>query len=259
MLEVIKSDNLDESHIRHGFFTNRGGVSEGIYSSLNVGLGSCDTKSQVRKNRRLARAHLANEKTPLCTLFQCHSNRAITVDETWNEGQKIEADAMVTARTGIIIGVLTADCVPILLADNKAGIVAVAHAGWKGALNGIIDNTILEMERLGATRSSIRAATGPAIQQESYEVGPELRQSFLDASPDYLPFFAAGKNGRFQLDLPGIVGSRIEAAGITDFIVSAIDTYAAQDRFFSYRRSVHRNELDYGRQLSAICRIDREW
>lgn len=255
MLDVVESDILENPDLRHGFFANRGGVSQGIYSRLNAGLGSSDEKSKVIENRRRARAHLSKRELPLCTLYQCHSNRVVEIIRPWSEDQRIEADAVVTSQAGVIIGVLTADCVPILMADPEAGIIAAAHAGWKGALSGIIENTVSKMERLGAQRSSIKAATGPSIQQASYEVGPELRESFVCSSPDYDAFFLPGRDDRFNFDLPGFVAARLAAVGIRDPRISTLDTYRDETRFFSYRRSIHRNEPDYGRQLSAICKI----
>lgn len=255
MLDVVESDILKNPDLRHGFFTNRGGVSEGVYSRLNAGLGSSDEKSKVIENRRRARTHLSKRELPLCTLYQCHSNRVVEVIRPWSEDQRIEADAVVTSEAGVIIGVLTADCVPILMADPEAGIIAAAHAGWKGALSGIIENAISKMEELGAQRSSIKAATGPSIQQASYEVGPELRESFVCLSTDYDAFFLPGQDDRFKFDLPGFVEARLAAAGVRDSQISALDTYRDEARFFSYRRSIHRNEPEYGRQLSAICKI----
>jgi YfiH family protein len=175
--------------------------------------------------------------------------------EPWPDDVRVKADAMVTSEAGIIIGILTADCVPVLLADPEARIIAAVHAGWKGALSGILENTVAEMERLGAQRSSIRAAAGPSIQQTSYEVGPELRESFLGQSASYKTFFLPGKGERFQLDLIGFVEARLIAEGIDVCPSSPLDTYTDDTRFFSYRRSVHRKERDYGRQLSAICMI----
>ena len=255
MLDVVESDILKNPNLRHGFFTNRGGVSVGLYSGLNAGLGSSDEKSKVIENRRRARVHLSKRELPLCTLYQCHINRVVEVTRPWSEDQRIEADAVVTSEAGVIIGVLTADCVPILLVDPESGVIAAAHAGWKGALNGIIENAVSRMEKLGAQRSSIKAATGPSIQQASYEVGPELRESFVRRSPDYDAFFLPGQDDRFNFDLPGFVEARLAAAGVRDLRISALDTYRDEARFFSYRRSIHRNEPDYGRQLSAICKI----
>ena len=255
MLDVVESDILKSPNLRHGFFTNQGGVSVGIYSGLNAGLGSFDEESKVIENRRRARTHLSKRELPLCTLYQCHSNRVVEVIRPWSENKRIEADALVTSEAGIIIGVVTADCVPVLMADPVAGVIAVAHAGWKGALSGIIENAVSKMERLGAQRSSIKAATGPSIQQASYEVGPEIREWFVRLSPDYSAFFLSGQDDRFKFDLPGFVEARLAAAGVRDPRISALDTYRDAARFFSYRRSMHRNEPDYGRQLSAICKI----
>ena len=255
MLEVIESKILESEVIRHGFFTIRGGVSEGVYSSLNVGLGTADDNVKVTGNRNRARAHISREELPLCTLYQCHSNRVIEVIEPWTEEGRIEADAMVTRRRGVIIGVVTADCVPILFADPEAGVVAAAHAGWKGALSGIIENTVSEMERLGARRSSIRAAAGPSIQQASYEVGTEMRELFVRRSAEYGAFFLPGEGQQFQFDLTGFVEARLISEKIGVYRISSLDTYTDETRFFSYRRSVHRTEEDYGRQLSAICMI----
>ena len=236
--------------VRCGFFGSRGGVSAGIYASLNGGQGSGDDPGAVRENRR----RVAGEETSLVSVFQCHSDRAITVTEPWTRETRPRCDAMATDRPGIGLGVLAADCGPVLLADAEAGVVGAAHAGWKGALAGILPNTVAAMEALGADRSRTVAALGPCIRQASYEVGPEFPAPFLAQDPDNARFFETGaRPGHHQFDLGGYIVAQLEAAGLAAVYDTGLDTYADPDRLFSYRRNTHRGHRDYGRNVSAIC------
>jgi len=234
--------------LRHGFFTRRGGVSEGVYASLNGGQGSRDTAAAVEENRarilrRLAASHLI-------TAHQAHSATAVRVSGPW-AGAKPEADALVTAEPGLALAVLTADCAPVLLADAEAPVIGVAHAGWKGALGGILEAVITAMLGLGAVRDRIRAAIGPTISQRAYEVGPEFVERFLDEDRDNARYFAGGRGDRAQFDLPGYCIARLRAAGVAAEWTGHC-TYADPDRFYSYRRACHCGDPDYGRLVAAI-------
>lgn len=239
--------------LRHGFFTRRGGVSEGIYTSLNCGLGSSDEPERVHANRRraLARLDLAGER--LCTVYQHHGNTAVEATMPWAFGALPRADAMVTTVPGLALGILTADCAPVLFADPKAGVIGAAHAGWRGALAGITDATLAAMAERGARLERIRCAIGPCIGKASYEVGPEFPVAFLAACPDNARFFGpAARPEHTMFDLKGYVAARLEAAGVAEVAVLSHDTAAEPEAFFSYRRAQHRGEPDYGRALSAI-------
>ncbi len=250
---MIASDTLRLRGVRHAFFTREGGVSEGIYASLNCGLGSGDDPARVAENRRRAMGRLGLGPGSLSTLYQVHSAEVVTVDAPFGPGAAPRADAQVTARPGVALGILTADCAPVLFADAEAGVVGAAHAGWRGALAGIVDATVAAMEALGAARGRIAAAIGPAIGQDSYEVGPEFRAAFLAADPASDRFFAPGRPGRHLFDLPCYVESRLAAAGLGAVARIAADTCAAPDRFFSYRRVTLEGGGDYGRALAAIA------
>jgi YfiH family protein len=242
------------AHLRHGFFTREGGVSKGIYASLNCGYGSDDDKEAVRENRARVAQKLSVEPEKLLTVHQIHSPTVVEVTKLWTPGTAPQADAMVTAEPGIALGVLAADCAPVLFADKTARVVGAAHAGWKGALTGVMEATIEAMERLGADRGRIAAAIGPCISQEAYEVGAEFRARFLDdAAANEAWFVASEKPDHFMFDLPGYAESRLAAADIGAVAVLGDCTYRDQKRFFSYRRTTHRGETDYGRQISAIA------
>ncbi len=242
--------------IRHGFFTRRGGGSRGIYASLNCGLGSADDRDSVLANRALVTTALGVRPERLATPHQVHSAEAVIVEEPWETGKGPHADAVVTRRRGLAVGVGTADCGPILFADVAAGVVAAAHAGWRGAFGGVLEATLAAMERLGATRPGTVAVLGPTIGQDSYEVGPEFRPRFLAADPANERFFrASGRDGHHLFDLPGYIVSRLEAAGVGIAAALGLDTYADEARFFSYRRTTHRGEPDYGRLLAAITLV----
>jgi polyphenol oxidase len=238
--------------VRHGFFTRHGGVSQGGYTSLNCGLGSKDDPAAVAENRdRVARFLGAGS---ILTAHQVHSPTAVVVDRPWSRQQRPRADAIVTATPGIAVAVLTADCAPVLFADAEAGVVAAAHAGWRGALGGVLEATVAAMEGLGARRDRIAAAVGPCITQPAYEVGPDFEQDFLARDPASAPFFSrppADQQARPHFDLAGYVLSRLVRAGLAP-VASAPCTYAGKEDFFSYRRSRALNESDYGRQISAI-------
>jgi YfiH family protein len=236
--------------VRHGFFTRQGGVSEGIYGALNCGFGSNDRREAVAENRDRVRQALGAQA--LNTVHQVHGVAVVEVEAGWDPLRAPKADAMATRARGIALGALAADCAPVLFADPEAGVIGSAHAGWRGALAGVTDAAIAAMERLGARRAKIRAAIGPCIAQESYEVGPELRDAFLAEKKGYDPFFARNAAGRFQLDLKGYVAARLEAAGIGAVEIVPVDTYADEARCFSFRRATHRGEADYGRLVSAI-------
>ncbi len=250
---MITLSALNElNHIRHGFFTREGGVSAGIYESLNCGPGSADDARSVAENRSRAMAQLDLPAEALVTVYQVHSPDVVVVDGPW-PGEAPRADAMVTTRPGLALGVLTADCAPVLLADGRAGVVAAAHAGWKGAVGGVLDNTVAKMVQLGARKSTIVAAVGPCIGQRSYEVGAEFPAPFLAEDAANADFFApAPRDGRHLFDLPGYVSRRLARLGVTEVTRVPADTCRDEGRFFSYRRATLRGERDYGRQLSVI-------
>ncbi len=239
--------------IRHAFFTRAGGMSTGIYESLNGGTGSRDDAASVAENRaRMARA-LGAEPENFITAYQVHSPDVVIAERPWDASARPKADAIVTQRRGLAIGVGTADCGPVLLAEAKAGVVGAAHAGWRGALSGVLESTIAAMETLGADRSRIVAALGPMIRQRNYEVGEEFRASFLHSESGNAGFFGEGaRAGRFQFDLPGFIAHRLVRAGIRHIDDLGLCTYGDPDRFYSYRRSQHRAEPDYGRHINAI-------
>ncbi|MDU8942993.1 peptidoglycan editing factor PgeF [Ovoidimarina sediminis] len=248
-IEMITSPLL--KGIRHGFFTRKGGASSGVFDGLNCGPGSSDQKEMVEINR--ARVAQAMDVGPdaLLTVHQVHSPDVIEVDGPVGTPRP-KADALVTATPGLALAVLTADCQPVLFADPDAGVVGAAHAGWKGALEGVLEATIDAMEGLGAKRGRICAVIGPAISQRAYEVGPEFMDRFLDTDPATARFFAGGDGDRVQFDLPAYGLARLRAAGIGEAEWTRHCTYSDPARFFSYRRSVHRKEADYGRLISVI-------
>ena len=239
--------------IHHGFFTRQGGVSTGIYGALNCGLGSNDDRARVTANRDRVARHLGAAPGHLVTVYQCHGALALTVDRPFTDGAVPKADAIVTRTPGLVVAALAADCTPVLFADAKAKVVAAAHAGWRGAAGGILESTIATMEGLGASRRDIHAAIGPCIHQENYEVGPEFEAQFLAAAPDYARFFRVPPHkSRAHFELPGFVAHQLAAANIAAVTRSPHCTYANPELFFSYRRTTHRGEPDYGRQISAI-------
>ena len=264
MLETVRPDpirspvldRIARGGIRHGFFTRTGGVSRGLYKGLNVGLGSADDAGSVAANRARVAEWLEVPAGRLVTLHQIHSADAIAVAGPF-DGERPKADAMVTDRPGIALGVLTADCGPILYADAEAGVIGAAHAGWKGALTGVLEATIEAMERLGARRDRIAAVLGPSISAQNYEVGPEFVARFVAADAGNEAYFAPSeKEGHALFDLNRYTLDRLARAGVN---ASGVDrcTYAAEGLFYSYRRATHRNEPDYGRQISSIVLEDR--
>jgi len=238
--------------IRHGFFTRQGGVSTGIYGSLNCGLGSRDDAENVRQNRALVAQTLGVAPDHLLTLYQIHSATAVVVDKAW-DGEAAGADALVTRTPGLAIGALTADCAPVLFCDPEARVIAAAHAGWRGALSGIAEATVAAMEELGASRERMLAVIGPSISQRAYEVGAEYVDRFLAEEPTSSVFFMTDdSSGEPHFDLSGYVAERLSRAGVGTISDLGLCTYCDETRLFSYRRSQHHGEDDYGRQISAI-------
>ncbi len=253
---MISAAQLQFPNIAHGFFTREGGHSTGIFSSLNCGLGSGDDISLVQKNRELVAQHLGVEDSKLVSAFQVHSADVVVVNSPFSERPK--ADGLVTATRGIALGILTADCGPILFADQKAGVIGACHAGWKGALNGVSDATVFAMEKLGASRTNIVAVLGPTISKTNYEVGPEFIKPFLEKDQRHETYFTPSvKSDHYMFDLPAYLVDRMTAFGIGTVHNLALCTYADGQRFFSYRRATHAGEKDYGRLISAIALTDR--
>ncbi|MEJ5218448.1 peptidoglycan editing factor PgeF [Cognatishimia sp. D5M38] len=246
-LEILRSESL--APIQHGFFTRKGGASSGIFHGLNCGTGSSDLADIVRINRDRVAQAMGVEA--LNGVHQIHSADVVTVTEPIT-GEKPKADALVTNIPGQALSILTADCQPVLFADPKSGVIGAAHAGWKGAVSGVLEATVDAMESLGAKREAIRAVVGPSISQAAYEVGPELRDQFIDGDPDNSRFFAKGDGDRFMFDLPGYGVHRLQAAGVGFAEWNGHCTYSDPDRFYSYRRTTHAKEADYGRLIAVI-------
>jgi len=254
---MIKADILALAGVRHGFFTREGGVSSGLYASLNGGIGSNDDAAQVSENRSRMAAAVGVEPHRFITAYQIHSPSVVVAESSWTPQERPRADAIVTRMRALAIGVTTADCGPILLAEPRARVIGAAHAGWRGALTGVIEAAIAAMERLGAARGEIRAAIGPMIRQPNYEVGPDLIARFAAEDPPSSRFFApAAREGHALFDLGGYVASRLTRAGVRYVEDVGLCTYADHERFFSYRRSTHRAEADYGRHVNAIALAD---
>lgn len=249
VIDRISAQALDG--VAHGFLGRRGGVSTGVHAGLNVGVGSQDDAAAVLENRRRA-ADAVLPGADLATVFQVHSADVVSVTEAVALEARPHADAMVTDRPGLLLGILTADCAPVLLVDSGAGVVGAAHAGWKGAFAGVTDQTIAAMERLGADRARIKAAIGPCIARASYEVDDDFVRRFEAQNPENERFLAPGRLGHHQFDLEGYVVHRLAQAGIAMVEALGLDTYADEARFYSFRRSTHRNEPSYGRQISLI-------
>jgi YfiH family protein len=251
-LEAIESDALSGDGLAHGFFTRKGGVSAGLYESLNAGRGSADAADAVDENRRRIAARLGVPADALLTMHQVHSAEVATVTEPPPGRPRV--DAMVTRTPDLALGVLTADCAPVLLVDTAARVVGAAHAGWRGAVCGILEATVEAMDALGARPAATAAVIGPTIGSASYEVGPELVERVLAVSPDAGDLFAPSpRDGHHMFDLPAYAARRLRGAGVGSVTDLALDTYADEDRFFSYRRATHRGEPDYGRLISAIA------
>jgi hypothetical protein len=249
-VEVIRAGVLGS--VPHGFLGRRGGVSSGVCAGLNVGLGSGDDPDAIRENRRRAVEAVA-PGAALVTLHQVHSATAIPVTAPFPDDARPRADALVTDRPGLALGILTADCTPVLFADAEAGVIGAAHAGWKGAFGGVVEATVAAMEKLGADRSRILAAVGPVIARKSYEVDEAFFRRFAEADPENERFFSGGRAGHHQFDLEGFVVARLAQAGVGRVEALGLDTYSDPDRFFSYRRATHKGEPDYGRQISLIA------
>ncbi|GEO81463.1 peptidoglycan editing factor PgeF [Pararhodospirillum oryzae] len=241
------------TNIRHGFFTRSRGVSTGDFASLNCGFGAGDADENVRRNRERALAEIEMPPEALVTVTQRHTDQVVSVTQPWGAEPPPVADALVTATPRLVLGVLTADCAPVLMADPKARVVAAAHAGWRGALGGVLDNTVTAMEALGAHRRDILVGIGPCIAQRSYEVGPEFPAPFLAEDESNQMFFAsARREGHYLFDLPGYVAKRLVRVGVTEVMPTPCDTFREESRFFSYRRATHQGRPTYGRLLSVI-------
>ncbi len=254
MTQPIHARKLQEiGSITHGFFTRTGGVSEGLYSGLNCGVGSKDKPESVQENRARVQETLGAEQ--LVSLYQTHSPDAVIVTQNW-AGTPPQADALVTNQTGIALGILTADCVPVLFCDPTLRVIGAAHAGWKGAIAGVTDNTILAMETLGAKRENITCAIGPCIGYDSYEVSEDFLTPFLTLDAHNTRFFKQNKQKSWYFDIRGFVQTKLARAGINLLEVLPHDTYKDTSLFYSYRRTCHKQEPDYGRQISAIMLKD---
>ncbi|MCB1384647.1 MAG: peptidoglycan editing factor PgeF [Nitratireductor sp.] len=248
----VIAPQLALSGIGHGFFTREGGVSTGLYRGLNTGIGSNDDPRHVMENRARVARYFGLPPQGLATLYQIHSPDAVILAGPI-AGERPKADGMATATPGIVLGVQTADCGPVLFADADAGVVGACHAGWKGATGGVMESTVEAMEQLGATRAGIRAVLGPTISGRSYEVGPEFSERLIALDPGNTRWLAPSQNpGHAMFDLPGYIVNRLRSAGI-EAASTGQCTYEDEARFFSYRRTTHRKEADYGRQISAIC------
>ena len=242
----------DAKAIRHGFFTRAGGVSGGLYAALNCGYGSSDRRQDVGENRARAARVLGARPECLITVHQVHSAVALTAEDAWEPGAAPRADGLATRVRGLALGILTADCAPVLLADAEAGVIGAAHAGWRGAADGVLEATVAAMARLGARPERIAAAIGPCIQQASYQVGADMAQAVRARDNDADAFFARDGAAHYRFDLSGYVARRLAAAGVGAVEPLADDTYEDAERFFSYRRATHRGEFDYGRALAVI-------
>lgn len=248
-LTILTDPILDDTP--HGYFTRAGGVSSGVFKGLNCGHGSTDQTEAVANNRARVAEALGIVPSALLSVYQVHSDKVVTITEPFT-GDAPKADAMVTDQNGIALGILTADCAPILFVDQDAGVIGAAHAGWRGALGGVIENTLAAMEALGADRAATVASVGPCISQRNYEVGSEFLENFTDETPEYSRFFTNGEGDRYLFDLPSFVLYRLRAAGAADVSWIGRCTYDEPQQFYSYRRTTHAGEADYGRLISAI-------
>ena len=253
-LPLVLAPTLADARLAHAFFTREGGVSQGLYGSLNGGLGSRDARAAVTENRRRMAAALGVGPAGLLTPFQVHSAECRIVEHAFTDDERPRCDALATRTPGLALGVTGADCGVLLFADPQAGVVAAAHAGWKGAVGGVLEATLDAMERIGATRGRTRVVLGPTIGQASYEVGPEFHQRLIELRADDAALFRpSGRPGHVLFDLPAYIGGRLRRAGIEAFEDLRLDTYADETRFYSYRRATHRSEPDYGRLVAAIA------
>ena len=253
-LAPLTSPALADPRVAHAFFTRQGGVSSGVYTSLNGGTGSKDERSNVLENRSRMAEHLGVLPENLVLPFLCHSPDAVAISEPFAEDARPRCDGLATRTPGLALGVTGADCGTVLFADPDAGVVGACHAGWRGALNGVLEATLAAMVSLGARREATSAVLGPTIAGGSYEVGPEFAERLCARDETYVAFLApAVRDGHRLFDLPGFIGHRLRGAGVGRFVDLALDTYADETRFFSYRRATHRGEADYGRLVSAIA------
>jgi polyphenol oxidase len=254
---LIEAPELSLPGIRHAFFTREGGVSTGIYASLNGGVGSGDDPAAVTENRARMAAALGVGPDRLLSLYQIHSPEIVTVETPWTAENRPRADGMATRQSGLALAVASADCGPVLFADGEAGVIGACHAGWKGAFTGVLEATVARMVDLGADRTRIVAVLGPTIGPDAYEVGPEFVARFRDADGSYFAYFRPSeRQDHAYFDLPAFIVARLERAGIAAARSLGLCTYSDEARFFSYRRTTHRSEADYGRLLSAICLAD---
>jgi len=254
-LPVVQSDLLQADGIAHAFFTRQGGVSQGVYASLNGGRGSRDNPEHVAENLGLMADALGVTREKFLLPYLVHSPDCVIVDAPFG-AERPRCDALVTRTRGLALGVTGADCGILLFSDAQAGVIGAAHAGWKGAFTGVLEETLQKMEEAGASRPSIHVVLGPTIAQASYEVGPEFRARFVEADPKNAWFFApSARDAHYMFDLPAYIGARLKANGVGRFENLALDTYADETRFFSYRRSVHKAEEDYGRLVAAIALV----
>ncbi len=251
---MIAADALDLDGISHGFFTRQGGHSTGLFDSLNCGMGSGDDKETVTKNRAVVAERLGVAPDSLLSAWQIHSPDAVVVSAPWAGEERPRVDALVTKAPGVALGVLTADCGPVLFADPRSRVIGAAHAGWKGALTGVTTRTLDVMEEQGADRANIIAVIGPMISKAAYEVGPEFPGRFTVADPANARYFTpSSRAGHFMFDLPGYLADRLQGEGVGTVVNLSLCTFSDERRFFSYRRATHRNEKDYGRLISAIA------
>lgn len=257
MAIAIEAEELNAlAGIRHGFFTRQGGLSQGLYASLNGGLGSGDDRPTVVENRKRMARNLGVDENAMASCYQIHSAEVVVATAAFADGARPQADALVTKIPGLALGVATADCGPVLFADAQARVIGAAHAGWKGAFTGILENTITAMEELGASRANIRVVLGPTIGARSYEVGPEFVARFCEGhAANAIYFQLSEKSGHAYFNLPAYIMMRLRAAGIENPVDLGLDTYVDEARFYSFRRTTHRSEKDYGRLISAIALV----
>jgi polyphenol oxidase len=248
-LDIVRAGALEG--VPHGFFGRKGGLSTGVVAGLNCGTGSGDDPDIIEANRRLA-ANAILPGAPFASVYQVHSPTVVIVTEAVPHAERPKADALVTDRPGLLLGVVTADCAPVLMADREAGVIGAVHAGWRGAVAGVTDQAIAAMISLGAKVEDVAAAVGPCIARASYEVDHAFAERLIADDPDNERFFGDGPNGKPHFDLEAYVAARLSAAGIQRIEAVGLDTYALEDRFYSYRRATHRIEPTYGRQLSLI-------